>query len=78
MFDARAVASRRPFPIWGVALGLLLGVNLLVVLTDAARNLIFVEGSVPGPAGGIVFVQDGRRPALADGDGVCEPLQRLL
>lgn len=40
--------------------------NLLVVLTDAARNLIFVEGSVPGPAGGIVFVQDGRRPALAD------------
>lgn len=40
--------------------------NLLVVLTDPSRNLIFVEGSVPGPAGGIVFVQDGRRPALAD------------
>jgi general secretion pathway protein B len=38
MFDARAVASRRPFPIWGVALGLLLGVNLLVVLTVLLRN----------------------------------------
>lgn len=39
--------------------------NLLVVLTDASRNLIFVEGSVPGPRGGIVVVQAGRRPALA-------------
>jgi general secretion pathway protein B len=38
MFDARAVASRRAFPIWGVALGLLLGVNLLVVLTVLLRN----------------------------------------
>ena len=38
MFDARAVASRRPFPIWGVALGLLLGVNLLVVLAVLLRN----------------------------------------
>lgn len=40
--------------------------NLLVVLTDPARNLIFVEGSVPGPQGAIVAVQDGRRPPLAD------------
>lgn len=38
MFDARAVASRRAFPIWGVALGLLLGVNLLVVLTVLLRH----------------------------------------
>ena len=38
MFDVRAVASRRPFPIWGVALGLLLGVNLLVVLAVLLRN----------------------------------------
>jgi len=38
MFDARAVASRRPFPIWGVVLGLLLGVNLLVVLTVLLRD----------------------------------------
>ena len=38
MFDVRAVASRRPFPFWGVALGLLLGVNLLVVLAVLLRN----------------------------------------
>ena len=39
--------------------------NLLVVLTDPTRNLIFVEGSVPGPRGGIVLVHAGRRSALA-------------
>jgi hypothetical protein len=38
--------------------------NLLVVLTDPSRNLIFVEGSVPGPRGGIVIVQAGRRGTL--------------
>ena len=40
--------------------------NLLVVLTDAPRNLLFVEGSVPGSRGGIVTVSPARRPALAD------------
>ena len=39
--------------------------NLLVVQTDASRNLIFVEGSVPGPNTGIVTVTLARRPALA-------------
>lgn len=41
-------------------------INLLVVLTDPARNLIFVEGSVPGADDGIVTVEPGRRPALKD------------
>ena len=40
--------------------------NLLIVLTDADRNLIFVEGSVPGPTSSIVSVTPARRPALAD------------
>ena len=39
--------------------------NLLVVQTDMSRNLIFVEGSVPGPNTGIVTVTPARRPALA-------------
>jgi large subunit ribosomal protein L3 len=38
--------------------------NLLVVAVDPSRNLIFVEGSVPGPRTGIVSVQGARRPAL--------------
>jgi large subunit ribosomal protein L3 len=38
--------------------------NLLVVQSDASRNLLFVEGSVPGPRGAIVVVQPGRRKAL--------------
>ena len=42
--------------------------NLLVVLTDLSRNLIFVEGSVPGPSGGIVIVQAGRRGTLPSFD----------
>ena len=33
--------------------------NLLIVLTDADRNLIFVEGSVPGPTSSIVSVTPG-------------------
>ncbi len=40
--------------------------NLLVVLSDPSRNLLFVEGSVPGANGGIVIVVPGRRKALAD------------
>jgi large subunit ribosomal protein L3 len=40
--------------------------NLLVVLTDPARNLIFVEGSVPGFDSGIVTVAPGRRAALTN------------
>ncbi len=40
--------------------------NVLVVLTDPARNLLFVEGSVPGAAERIVTVTRGRRPALKD------------
>lgn len=40
--------------------------NLLVVLTDPMRNLLFVEGSVPGADDGIVTVAPGRRAALAN------------
>jgi large subunit ribosomal protein L3 len=40
-------------------------INQLVVLTDPARNLIFVQGSVPGADDGIVTVQPGRRSPLA-------------
>ena len=40
--------------------------NLLVVLTDPSRNLIFVQGSVPGADDGIVTVAPGRRAALAN------------
>ena len=36
--------------------------NLLVVQSDTARNLLFVEGSVPGPNKGLVTVTPGRRP----------------
>ena len=38
--------------------------NVLVVLTDPARNLLFVEGSVPGSAERLVTVERARRPAL--------------
>ena len=38
--------------------------NILVVASDPARNLLFVEGSVPGPRTGIVSVRTARRPAL--------------
>lgn len=41
-------------------------INLLVVLTDPARNLLFVEGSVPGADEGIVTVEPGRRGPLKD------------
>lgn len=38
--------------------------NVLVVLTDPVRNLLFIEGSVPGAAEHVVTVTRGRRPAL--------------
>jgi len=38
--------------------------NLLVVAVDLSRNLLFVEGSVPGHRGSLVTVAYGRRPAL--------------
>ncbi len=38
--------------------------NVLVVASDPARNLLFVEGSVPGQRTSIVSVRDARRPAL--------------
>ena len=40
--------------------------NLLVVATDPSRDLLFVEGSVPGPPDGIVQVTPGRKAALTD------------
>jgi len=38
--------------------------NLLVVAVDPSRNLIFVEGSVPGHRDTVVSVGNGRRKAL--------------
>lgn len=38
--------------------------NLLVVTTDPARNLLFVQGSVPGAPRGVVAVTPGRRAPL--------------
>ncbi len=38
--------------------------NLLVVLADPARDLLFVEGSVPGPPKGLVQVTPGRKRSL--------------
>ena len=40
--------------------------NLLLVYADPARQLLFIEGSVPGPVNGIVSVTPGRRNPLAD------------
>ncbi len=40
--------------------------NLLVVQSDMARNLLFVEGSVPGPPKGLVTVTPGRKPSRSD------------
>jgi len=42
--------------------------DLLIVLTDLSRNLIFIQGSVPGPNGSIVVVRPGRRSALDEFD----------
>ena len=38
--------------------------NVLVVACDPARNLLFVEGSVPGARTGLVSVRNARRAAL--------------
>jgi large subunit ribosomal protein L3 len=35
--------------------------NLMVVLADSERNLLLVRGGVPGPNGGLVLVQEGRK-----------------
>jgi large subunit ribosomal protein L3 len=35
--------------------------SLLVVLADPERNLLLVMGGVPGPNGGLVLVQEGRK-----------------
>lgn len=35
--------------------------NLLVVMADPERNLLLVRGGVPGPNGGLVLVQEGRK-----------------
>ena len=40
--------------------------NVLVVATDPSRNLLFVEGSVPGHKGTLVTVGAARRKALAE------------
>jgi large subunit ribosomal protein L3 len=40
--------------------------NLLVVAVDPSRNLLFVEGSVPGAREGMVTVGSARRKALKD------------
>ena len=40
--------------------------NLLVVAVDPTRNLLFVDGSVPGHKDTIVTVGAARRPALKD------------
>jgi len=40
--------------------------NVLVVAVDPSRNLIFVEGSAPGPRDGLLTVTHARRSALAE------------
>jgi len=35
--------------------------NLRVVLSDSERNLLLVRGGVPGPNGGLVLIQEGRK-----------------
>jgi large subunit ribosomal protein L3 len=40
--------------------------NHMVVYVDADRELIFIEGSVPGPRNGIVTITLGRKRAVAD------------
>jgi large subunit ribosomal protein L3 len=35
--------------------------NVEVVLADPERNLLLVMGSVPGPNGGLVLVQEARK-----------------
>ena len=35
--------------------------NLKVVLVDAERNLIGVNGAIPGPKGGVVMIKEARK-----------------
>lgn len=42
------------------------GLNQLVVYVDAARQLLFIEGSVAGPRNGIVTIVLGRKKPRAD------------
>ncbi len=35
--------------------------NLKVILVDAERNLIAVNGAVPGPKGGLVMIKEARK-----------------
>jgi large subunit ribosomal protein L3 len=39
--------------------------NLEVVEGDAERNLLLVRGAVPGPSGGLVFVRNAVKTAVA-------------
>ncbi len=64
-------AGTTPGKVWkGQKMGGHMGVransqlNLLVVTTDPARNLIFVQGSVAGARSGLVTVSPGRRSPM--------------
>ena len=35
--------------------------NVEIILVDAERNLIGVNGSVPGPTGGLVVIKEARK-----------------
>jgi large subunit ribosomal protein L3 len=35
--------------------------NLRIVLVDAERNLLGVSGSVPGPKGGVLTINEARK-----------------
>ena len=58
MFDARPVATRRRFPAWFLALGLLLGLNLLallyVLLRDERSAAVTPDVAAPAVAAPIV------------------------
>ena len=41
-------------------------INLLVVAVDPTRNLLFIEGSVPGAKDGMVTITRGRRTTLEE------------
>jgi large subunit ribosomal protein L3 len=41
--------------------------NIEVVLVDPERNLLAVNGSVPGPNGGLVLVKLARKQKVAKG-----------
>jgi large subunit ribosomal protein L3 len=39
--------------------------NLTVARIDAAKNLILIKGSVPGPDGGLVMIRSGAKTIAA-------------